>query len=419
MKKEVRAEILSIGDELLYGQIQDTNSHWISQELTKIGVRVVRRTTVGDNAEDMLEAFRSAEENADIILMTGGLGPTQDDLTKPLLATYFNCDIQLVPEALEAISDFFKRRGRELTETNKLQAYLPTKCSYVPNEVGTAPGMWFEENGSVWMSMPGVPHEMRKLMTDFVLPKLLEIFDLPVIHHQLIKTVGIGESWLSDLLKDWEEALPKHVRLAYLPSLGEVKLRLTAFADDLETAEAAIEEQVKLAKPLIGKYVYAYGDISLQEAVGKLLKEREQTVAFAESCSGGYIAHLITSISGSSEYFNGGIIPYHNEFKENLLGVSGNTLARYGAVSEKTVIEMADQVRRKFNTDYGIATSGIAGPLGGTPEKPVGTVWVACSHPNGTVTKMLRLTRDRAVNIHLTAISALSLLRQSVTQEVY
>lgn len=416
MKKTVTAEILAIGDELLYGQIQDTNSLWISQELDKIGVRVVRRTTVGDNKHDMLHAFDAASKAADVVLITGGLGPTADDLTKPVLAEYFGCGIEMVPEALESVRRFFERRGRELTVTNKLQAHLPTKCTYVENEVGTAPGMWFEENGSVWMSMPGVPHEMKKLMTDFVIPKLKEIYDLPVIYHRVIKTVGIGESWLSDLIKEWELSLPPHVRLAYLPSLGEVKLRLTAFGDSESFVEEAVERQLEKVYPLISKYIYGYDKISLQEAVGQLLLEQGSKVAFAESCSGGYISHLITSIAGSSGYFQGALIPYHNDFKSGLLGVSTETLKTSGAVSEQTVIEMANLVKTKFTADYGIASSGIAGPGGGTPNKPVGTVWIACSHPKGVATKLLQLTTDRTINIHLTAISALNLLRTCILE---
>ena len=416
MKKTVTAEILAIGDELLYGQIQDTNSLWISQELDKIGVRVVRRTTVGDNRHDMLHAFEAAEKVADVVLITGGLGPTSDDLTKPVLAEYFGCGIELVPEALESVSKFFERRGRELTDTNKLQAHLPTKCTYVENEVGTAPGMWFEEHGVVWISMPGVPHEMKKLMKDFVLPKLKTIYDLPVIYHRVIKTVGIGESWLSDLIKEWELSLPPHVRLAYLPSLGEVKLRLTAFGNSKPFVEKAVETELEKVYPLISKYIYGYDKISLQEAVGQLLLAQAKTVAFAESCSGGYISHLITSIDGSSGYFQGAMIPYHNDFKSNLLGVSTETLKTLGAVSEQTVIEMANSVKTKFAADYGVASSGIAGPAGGTPEKPVGTVWIACSHPKGVATKLLHLTTDRSINIHLTAISALNLLRMCILE---
>ena len=416
MKKTVTAEILAIGDELLYGQIQDTNSLWISQELDKVGVRVVRRTTVGDNKLDILHAFKAAEHRADVVLITGGLGPTADDLTKPLLAEYFGCGIALVPEALESVRAFFERRGRELTETNRLQAHLPTTCTYVPNEVGTAPGMWFEEHGTAWMSMPGVPHEMKKLMTDFVLPKLKAMYDLPVIYHRVVKTVGIGESWLSDLIKDWEQSLPNHIRLAYLPSLGEVKLRLTAFGDSPDMLKSAVDEQLDKVNPLIAKYIYGYDKISLQEAVGLLLLDRGETISFAESCTGGYIAHLITSIAGSSAYFQGALVPYHNEIKSQLLGVSANTLNSFGAVSEETVIEMANSVREKFNSDYGLASSGIAGPTGGTTEKPVGTVWIACSHSQGVVTKLLHLTTDRTINIHLTAISALNMLRLSILE---
>ncbi|PRY87103.1 competence/damage-inducible protein A [Mongoliibacter ruber] len=409
--KTVKAEILAIGDELLYGQIIDTNSHWISQELDKIGVKVVQRTTVGDNREAILAAFKAAEQRADIILMTGGLGPTNDDLTKPLLAEYFDCEIKLVPEALEAVRTFFEKRGRELTDLNKFQAHLPTKCTYVPNEVGTAPGMWFEENGSVWMSMPGVPHEMKKLMEDFVLPKVKEIFPLPIIYHKVIKTVGIGESWLADLLKDWEKNLPEHVKLAYLPSLGQVKLRLTAFGDELESLQNDVENQIELVMPIIGKYVFGYNKETLEEAIGRMLKQAGKNVAFAESCSGGYISHLITTIPGSSEYFQGGLIPYHNHFKNKLLGVDEATLAEKGAVSEETVIQMAENVKGMFESDFGLASSGIAGPGGGWAEKPVGTVWIACASERGTITKRLQLTQDRMLNIQLTAVAVLNMLR--------
>lgn len=409
--KEVKAEILAIGDELLYGQIIDTNSHWISQELDKIGVRVVRRTTVGDNRESILSAFESAEKRADIILMTGGLGPTNDDLTKPLLAEYFNCEIELVPDALEAVRTFFERRGRELTALNRLQAHLPTKCTYIPNELGTAPGMWFHEKGKVWMSMPGVPHEMKKLMTDHVIPRIKEIFPLPHIYHKVVKTVGIGESWLADLIKDWEANLPAHIKLAYLPSLGQVRLRLTAFGNTIEELEDDVEKEIEKLLPLIDKYIYGYNQETLEEAIGRLLKLKNQKVAFAESCSGGYIAHLVTTVPGSSDYFQGAIIPYHNEFKNKILGVENFVLKEYGAVSEETVIQMSENVRKIFNADFGLASSGVAGPSGGTEEKPVGTVWIACAMENRTLTKKLQLTQDRMLNIQLTAVAVLNLLR--------
>jgi nicotinamide-nucleotide amidase len=412
--KLIKAEIIAIGDELLYGQIVDTNSHWISQELDLIGVKVVRKTTVGDNREDILAAFAEADSRADVVLITGGLGPTQDDLTKPLLAEYFGCGIVEVPEAVEAVTAFFKQRGREITPLNILQGHLPSCCTYVPNGVGTAPGMWFEKNGTYWMSMPGVPHEMKKLMTDFVLPKLPSLFELPVIYHKVIKTVGIGESWLADLIQPWENALPKHIRLAYLPSLGQVRLRLTAFGMDRPILEREVDAQIQLVLPSIEDYVYGYDEETLESAIGKLLKNSGKTLALAESCTGGYISHLVTSIPGSSAYFNGSVVPYHNQFKENVLGVKDETLAGHGAVSEETVLEMAAGVRRMFGSDFGLSSSGVAGPDGGTDEKPVGTVWIACAGEGFAVAKKLQLSHDRMLNIQVTGVAVLNLLRNYI-----
>jgi nicotinamide-nucleotide amidase len=413
--KEVSAEIIAIGDELLYGQIIDSNSHWISQELDKIGVRVVQRTTTGDSRESILAAFAAAEARADIILMTGGLGPTNDDLTKPLLAEYFECNIELVPEALDAVRIFFEKRGRELTPLNTLQAHLPTKCTYVPNALGTAPGMWFAERGKVWMSMPGVPHEMKYLMNSFVIPNIVKLFPLPTIYHKVVKTAGIGESWLADMIKDWENQLPSHIKLAYLPSLGQVKLRLSAFGDNLELLKEAVESQLGTLRPLIDKYIFGYDSDSLESSIGKLLKVQGKTVALAESCSGGYISHLITSIPGSSAYFQGALVPYHNQFKNQLLEVEQDVLEKQGAVSELTVRQMAEQVRKMFSSDFGLASSGIAGPDGGWAEKPVGTVWIACAFEGTTIAKKLQLTQDRMLNIQLTGVAALNLLRLCLT----
>jgi len=412
----VKAEILAIGDELLYGQIVDTNSHWISQELDRIGVKVVHRTTVGDGREAILAAFAAAEQRADIVLITGGLGPTSDDLTKPLLAEYFNCSLELVPEALEDVRAFFAKRGRELTDINALQAYLPSKCTYVRNEVGTAPGMWFAERGVVWMSMPGVPHEMKKLMTDYVLPTLKQQFELPVIYHKVIKTVGIGESWLSSLISDWEKNLPEHIKLAYLPSLGEVKLRLTAIGKDERLLADDVDREIGKVRPLIDKYIYGFNSESLHQAIGALLLNKNKTVALAESCSGGYISHLITSVPGCSSYFNGAVIPYHNEFKVSQLDVEEETLATKGAVSEETVREMARNVRQRYRSDFGLATSGIAGPGGGSEEKPVGTVWIACDYGGATITKKIQLSNERDLNIRYTAVFALDLLRRCILE---
>lgn len=407
----VKAEIIAIGDELLYGQIIDTNSHWISQELDLRGVRVVRRTTVGDNREDILKAFAEAEKRADLVLITGGLGPTQDDLTKPLMAEFFDCPIVENPEAVAAVTEFFKKRGREITPLNILQGHLPACCTYVPNVVGTAPGMWFEEKNTYWMSMPGVPHEMKKLMNDFVLPKLPEIFSLPVIVHQVIKTVGIGESWLADLIRDWENALPDHIRLAYLPSLGHVKLRLTGFGSDTEKLNQEIQDQINLVLPQIDQYVYGYNEETLETAIGKLLKKSNKTLALAESCTGGYISHLVTSVPGSSSYFQGAVVPYHNQFKQEVIEVKKETLEKHGAVSEETVIEMSQGVKKLFQSDFGLASSGIAGPDGGTETKPVGTIWIACAGDGFVETKKLQLTQDRMLNIQLTAVAVLNLFR--------
>lgn len=411
---EVRAELLTIGDEILYGQILNTNSQWMGEELSRVGIRVIRNTTVGDVAEEIMSAFAEAEQRADIVLITGGLGPTNDDLTKPCLAKYFNCEMRIHEEALAEVTEFFASRGRPLTEVNRMQAVLPVCCEKVTNRLGTAPGMWFQRNGKVFVSMPGVPHEMKTMMTEIVIPRLLKTFRTPTIHHTIIRTVGIGESFLAERIKAWESALPPHIRLAYLPGVGEVKLRLTGFS---ENAVSVFEEMRKLTEQvhdLAGEYIYALGDDPLEVAVGKMLRERGLSLSMAESCTGGYLAHMITSVPGSSEYFAGSIVAYSNEVKVRELGVSEETLAQHGAVSEATIKEMAENVRKKFNTDIGVATSGVAGPSGGSAEKPVGTVWIAYADRDKTVTRLLRLSKDRLVNIKVASVNVLNLIRTSL-----
>lgn len=412
--KKILAELLTIGDEILYGQIVDTNSQWMSVELDKVGIKVIRKTTVGDQEDEILAAFAEAEKRADIILITGGLGPTNDDLTKPLLAKYFNCTLQLHEEALAEVTAFFKSRGRELTELNRQQAALPTCCTKITNPIGTAPGMWFEKNGKVFMSMPGVPYEMKKMMTEKVIPKLKEQFKMPTICHKIIRTIGIGESFLADKISSWENALPEHIKLAYLPGLGEVKLRLTGYSDSSPELENEIKELVAKLKPLAGDYIYGYGDEPIEMAVGKMLREKKLTLSLAESCTGGYLSHLITSVPGCSDYFLGSMIPYAYEIKMRQLGVKPEVLEKYGAVSEQTIIEMANIVRAKFNTDIGVATSGIAGPGGATTEKPVGMVWIAYSDKHQTVTKKLQISSDRAINIRIASVAVLNLIRTSL-----
>lgn len=414
--KTVFVEILAIGDELLYGQTQDTNSHWISVELDKVGFKVIRRTTIGDQEDQILTAFREAEQRADVILITGGLGPTSDDLTKPCLAKYFNCELAIHEEALQEVTAFFKSRGRELTEINRQQAALPVCCTKITNAVGTAPGMWFLRNGKVFMSMPGVPHEMKRMMTERVIPKLKETFQTPVIYHRMIRTVGIGESFLAEKISSWESSLPGHIKLAYLPSLGEVKLRLTGMGPSLEQLKSETDELIKQLRPLAGEYIYGYGDGPLEVVLGNMLRERGFKLAVAESCTGGYLSHLITSVPGSSDYYLGTMIPYDYETKMRQLGVRPETLEKYGAVSEPTIIQMANAVRTRFNADIGLATSGIAGPGGATPDKPIGTVWIAYCDRQKTVSKLLKLSQDRQVNIHSASVAALNLLRQNLPE---
>ncbi|MCU0399250.1 MAG: competence/damage-inducible protein A [Cyclobacteriaceae bacterium] len=412
--KKILAEILAIGDELLYGQTLDTNSHWISGEMDKIGINVIRRTTVGDVESEMLTAFSEAEQRADVILITGGLGPTSDDLTKPCLAKYFNCGLAINEEALAEVTEFFKRRGRELTERNRQQAALPTACIKITNPIGTAPGMWFDKGDKVFMSMPGVPHEMKRMIIEQVIPRLQKKYTLPVIHHKIIRTIGIGESFLAETITEWEQSLPPHFKLAYLPSLGEVKLRLTGMGDSLADLQREADALTDQVKPFIESFIYGYGDDPIERVIGRLLRDKKLTLSIAESCTGGYVSHLITTIPGSSDYFKGSMVAYSNEVKISRLGVKAETLERFGAVSEETVFEMANAVKLKFGSDIGIATSGIAGPDGGTPDKPVGTIWIAYADNDQTLTKKLQLTSDRLLNIRYTAAAVLNMIRQSI-----
>lgn len=414
MTRTILAELLTIGDEILYGQIVDTNSQWMSVELSNAGIKVIRKTTVGDQEDEIINAFAEAEKRADIVLITGGLGPTNDDLTKPCLAKYFNCELKIHEEALAEVTAFFIQRGRELTEVNRQQAALPVCCEKITNSLGTAPGMWFDRKEKVFVSMPGVPHEMKRMMSDIVIPKLKKKFATPVIHHKVIRTVGIGESFLADKIAEWENSLPKHIKLAYLPSLGEVKLRLTSMGDSLEKLSEEAERLTAKLNDRVGQFIYGYGEDPLEVAVGNMLRDKKLTVSVAESCTGGYLSHLITSVPGSSEYFLGSMIPYAYEIKMRQLGVKPETLEQYGAVSEQTISEMANLVRAKFTTDIGVATSGIAGPGGATPEKPVGTVWIAYSDKHETVTRKLQLSKERLLNIKMASVAVLNLIRQSV-----
>ena len=408
------AEIISIGDELLYGQTLDTNAHWISHKLDEYNIKVFQRTTIGDDADQILNAFATAAERVDIVLITGGLGPTKDDLTKSLLAEYFGVGMVRHEEVLRDITLLFAKASREVTALNAQQADLPANCQKITNPVGTAPGMWFYENNTVFVAMPGVPYEMKSIMTQGILPKLHEMFSKGVLHHHIIKTIGITESSLSDLIEDWEVNLPNHIKLAYLPTKGQVKLRMTGSGDDLNTLKQEIDVLKMAIMPKIAKYVYGFGTDSLEGVIGQLLNNNNLTLATAESCTGGYLAHMITSVPGSSRYFKGSVIAYSNEVKIAQLGVSTEDLKQQGAVSEEVAKAMAEGVKKELNADIAIATTGIAGPDGGTAEKPVGTVWIAYSDKHKTLAKKFNFSRDRTFIVHWSALAALNMIRLNV-----
>ena len=409
--QEVNASIITIGDELLIGQTIDTNSAFIGTELNKIGVWVKRRIAVGDIKEDILQALAEQSKTSQIIIITGGLGPTADDITKPALCEYFGSELVVNEEALQNVKDIFTRLKRPLIERNIKQAEVPHNCTVLPNTRGTAPGMWFEKDGVIYVSLPGVPHEMKGLIELSVIPKLKEHFTLPVVLHRTLLTAGKGESEVAELLKDFEAALPPHIKLAYLPSNGMVRLRLTGKAPEQETLARELDRQFSSLKALVQEWMVADEDIPIELAVSRLLKERGKTLSTAESCTGGYIAHLITSHSGSSQFFMGTVVSYANEVKEQVLGVRQATLSEFGAVSEQTVSEMAAGARRVLKTDYAIATSGIMGPEGGTPGKPIGTVWIAVAGPGGVRARQHFFRFDRRRNIELAAATALNMLR--------
>jgi len=466
--KNVNASIITIGDELLIGQTIDTNSAWIAQELNKIGVWVTRRVAVGDVWNDIWNALDAESKESDIILITGGLGPTADDITKPLLCKYFGGKLVVNEDVLKHVKYLFEkvyRRPGPMLERNLKQAEVPDVCTVLHNARGTAPGMWFgpapsnsppagggelapaqnqitensdkkilesnknisksevsemmvpndrDRKGAVFVSMPGVPHEMKGLMLNEVLPRIKETFDLPFIIHRTAFTMGTGESMIAEKIKDFETSLPEDIKLAYLPGYGMVKLRLTAKGDDKEKMEKELDEKFSVLKELVSEWLVSDKDENLAMAVQKILKEKNKTIGTAESCTGGYIAHLITSNAGSSVGFKGSIVSYANDVKERLLGVTDKTLRTAGAVSEETVIQMVKGAVEKLQVDFVIATSGIMGPDGGSDEKPVGTVWIAAGNNEKVETAKLAFRFDRERNIEMTAHAALNFLRKFI-----
>ncbi len=410
--ERINASIITIGDELLIGQVIDTNSAWMAQELNKAGIWLRRRLSIGDVKEEIVTALDDESEKAAIILITGGLGPTADDITKPVLAEYFGGKLVMHEESLRRVTQIFERLNRPMIARNQKQAELPDVCTVIPNDRGTAPGMWFEKDGKIFVSMPGVPHEMKGMFTDYVLPKLREHFTLPFIDHRTLLTAGIGESFLAEKIAVWEEALPPHIKLAYLPNYGMVRLRITGMDTDQPRLEKELDMQFGKLQALVKEWLVTNEDISLSEVVGKLLLQQNKTLSTAESCTGGYLAHLITAVAGSSAYYKGSVISYANEMKQKVLGVQESTLETAGAVSEETVRQMLKGALAVNHTDYAIATSGIMGPGGGSAEKPVGTVWIAVGDRREIVAEKFVLRFDRARNIEITANFALNMLQR-------
>ncbi len=415
----INASIITIGDELLIGQTIDTNSAFIAQELNKIGIWVRRRVAVGDVADEIWQALDQETAQSQLVLLTGGLGPTADDITKPLLCKYFNGKMIVDQQVLAHVHYLFEkiyRRPGPILERNLKQAEVPDVATVLHNARGSAPGMWFEKNGVIFISMPGVPHEMKGLMTDEVLPRLLQHFTMPAIVHRTAFTAGQGESMIAERLIDFEAKLPAHIKLAYLPSYGMVKLRLTAQGEKKELVEKDVAPYFAELLGRVAPFLVSDADEGLEVVIGKILKQQHRTLATVESCTGGYIAHLITSVSGSSAYYKGSIVSYANEVKENLLHVPAEILKQHGAVSEETVRAMVQGALDALHTDYAVATSGIMGPDGGTTEKPVGTVWIAVGNRQEISTLRLDLRFDRIRNIQLTAAQALNFLRKFVLE---
>lgn len=415
----MNTEIINIGDELLIGQVINTNASWMAENLNLSGFPVIRITVIKDDEQEILDALSEAEKRAGIILITGGLGPTKDDITKKTLCKFFGSSLVFNNSVFQDIERLFKERGFPMTDLNRIQAEVPENCIPLRNKNGTAPGMWFEKKKSnepplIFVSLPGVPFEMKPLVEDEVIPRLKKLFHPSFILHKTILTQGVGESFLSDMIEEWELKLPGNIKLAYLPQPGMVRLRLTGTGNDEQQLRSQIEKEVQKLNEIIGQYIFGTDTDTLGELVGKLLLNKNMSLSVAESCTGGYIGHLITSVPGSSQYFKGGIIAYSNHIKINELGVSSESLQKYGAVSEQVVVEMAREARKKFNTEYSIATSGIAGPGGGTPEKPVGLVWIAIATPEKITASKYFFGDNRERNIHKSAIEALNLLRKAL-----
>ncbi|MGB3801712.1 MAG: competence/damage-inducible protein A [Lewinella sp.] len=411
----MRATILTIGDEILIGQVTDTNATYMAAALSEEGITVVEHMSVADSRMGIMGGLDRALEQSDLVLMTGGLGPTKDDITKLVLADYFGAELRLHNPTWKRLQKVFSRYGRKATDAHKQQCRLPTGAKILINERGTAPGLWLEKDDQIVVSMPGVPYEMQYLMDNEVMRRLKRRqFDAEILRSITILTAGEGESTIAERLETLEDNLPEHMGLAYLPSLGTVRLRISARGDDETSLRNDLEAYRKEFEQVLGSLIYGYGKDDLASLAARTLQERNHTLATAESCTGGYLGSLITAQPGSSAHYVGGVVAYSNALKISLLGVPEETINEFGAVSQETVTAMAEGARVRLQADYALATSGIAGPTGGTAQKPVGTIWMALATPDGTVTKLLRSGKDRLRNIEYTALHALNLLRLEI-----
>ncbi|MDR1951858.1 MAG: competence/damage-inducible protein A, partial [Bacteroidales bacterium] len=406
------AKIISIGDELLIGQVTNTNATWLAEQLNLIGIKVGEILVISDTGKEIEHAVKSAISTHDLVITTGGLGPTKDDITKQCLAQIFNAKMVVNEMMLANNTAYFKARGYELTEINRKQAEVPDCCEVIENSCGTAAGMWFNTpNGGILISLAGVPYEMKTMMERDLLPRLKALNGGQIIIHKTVMTHGLGESFLSERIASWEDALPSNFKLAYLPQPGILRLRLDASGTEENALNAEVTAQLDELHRLIPELIYGYENESLESVVFRLLKSKKQTLSIAESCTGGYISHRITLLPGSSAIFQGSVVAYDNNVKLNLLNVSLKTIEDFGSVSEQCVKEMAEGVRKLLKTDYAIAVSGVAGPDGGTDEKPVGTTWIAVATPQKTIVRKFSYGDNRERNIHRTCLSALNLLR--------
>lgn len=407
----MEADLITIGDEILIGQIVDTNSAWLAQKLNDEGINVREITSISDQPEHIIATLTESGKKASIVLVTGGLGPTKDDRTKSALCTFFGTQLIENKDALDNVIQVLMPRGVVINQLNREQALVPATATVLQNKQGTAPGLWFEHDGTIFVFMPGVPFEMKYLMENEVLPRIQKLFNTSTIIHRTVLTQGLPESMLAERIAGWEDQLPKSISLAYLPSPQYIRLRLSARGENKEALLQLLEQNIKSLIEIIPDHIFGYEDDTMAGNLGKILKEKGLTVSVAESCTGGNIAHFFTENPGSSEYFKGGIVAYSNELKVKILGVNPELIAAKGAVSKEVVEAMANSARQLLDTDYAIATSGIAGPDGGTPDKPVGAVWIAVATPDSVISKSYNFGNNRERNIIRSSQTALNMLR--------